>query len=125
MIDEQKVAAHFPIEVRFVKKDDLLLSPAHGHDVCFIGIIIYRPFGRDISKEKYWKGFEEIMYSLGGRPHWAKFFSLTPDQLKKVYPKFDDFMKIRAELDPTGMFANDYTNRHLPPPAQTRLLSKL
>ena len=30
------------VEVRFVAKDDIYLSPAFGRDVCFIGIIMYR-----------------------------------------------------------------------------------
>jgi L-gulonolactone oxidase len=33
---------HFPIEIRFVKKDDAWLSPAYGVDSCYIGIIMYR-----------------------------------------------------------------------------------
>jgi len=32
----------------------------------------YRPYGKDIAYDKYWEGYEQIMYSLGGRPHWAK-----------------------------------------------------
>ena len=35
--------AHFPVEVRFVKRDDdTLLSLSRGSDVCFINIIMYR-----------------------------------------------------------------------------------
>ena len=32
----------FVVEVRFVAKDDIYLSPAFGRDICFIGIIMYR-----------------------------------------------------------------------------------
>jgi L-gulonolactone oxidase len=35
-------AAHFPVEVRFVKQDDALLSPSYGTDTCFINILMYR-----------------------------------------------------------------------------------
>lgn len=31
------MTAHFPIEVRFVKGDDIWLSPAYGEDKCYIG----------------------------------------------------------------------------------------
>ena len=34
--------AHFLVEVRFVKGDDILLSPAYGWDACYINIIMYR-----------------------------------------------------------------------------------
>ena len=35
--------AHFPVEVRFAKRDDqALLSPGCDADVCYINIIMYR-----------------------------------------------------------------------------------
>lgn len=34
--------AHFPVEVRFVKRDDIMLSPSGECDVTYIGIISYR-----------------------------------------------------------------------------------
>ena len=39
---EAPLNVHFPIEIRFVKKDDVWLSPAYGVDSCYIGIIMYR-----------------------------------------------------------------------------------
>ena len=30
------------VEVRFVKKDDIYMSPCYGQDVCFINIISFR-----------------------------------------------------------------------------------
>lgn len=39
---EAGLKVHFPIEIRFVKKDDVWLSPAYGVDSCYIGIIMYR-----------------------------------------------------------------------------------
>lgn len=39
---EKGLKVHFPIEIRFVKKDDIWLSPAYGVDSCYIGIIMYR-----------------------------------------------------------------------------------
>lgn len=40
--DNPGVVAHSPVEIRFVKKDDIPLSMSYGVDTCFIGIIIYR-----------------------------------------------------------------------------------
>ena len=34
--------AHFPVEVRFVKKDDAMMTPSGDDDVTYIGIISYR-----------------------------------------------------------------------------------
>jgi len=112
-IESHDIKAHFPVEVRFVKKDEIPLSPAYGRDTCFIGIIMYRPYGQDTPIEKYWTGYTEIMQKYNGRPHWAKAYELTPDQLEKVYPKMEDFLTIRQQLDPNQMFVNDYIARHL------------
>ncbi|KAJ9062858.1 D-arabinono-1,4-lactone oxidase [Entomophthora muscae] len=109
----QKISAHFPIEIRFVAKDDILLSPAQGQNICYIGIIMYRPYDFNVEYKEYWNSFEEIMMSLGGRPHWAKAHSLTPKQLASLYPKMNRFLEIRYEMDPKGMFVNDYIQRHL------------
>ncbi|KAL1916281.1 uncharacterized protein VTP21DRAFT_5898 [Calcarisporiella thermophila] len=113
-INENGYMVHFPVEVRFVREEhDVWLSPAYGRPTCYIGIIMYRPYGTPVPYKKYWKIFEEIMYSLGGRPHWAKAHKQTPEQLSASYPKFQEFCKVRNRLDPKGMFLNDYLERHL------------
>ncbi|KAG9062643.1 hypothetical protein KI688_004947 [Linnemannia hyalina] len=104
---------HFPIEIRFVKKDDVWLSPAYGVDSCYIGIIMYRPYGMAVPYKRFWAGYEKIMASLDGRPHWAKAHSVTPEGLEESYPKMKEFSAIRQRLDPEGMFLNDYLRRHL------------
>ncbi|KAF9548154.1 hypothetical protein EC957_007182 [Mortierella hygrophila] len=104
---------HFPIEIRFVKKDDVWLSPAYGVDSCYIGIIMYRPYGTAVPYKRFWAGYEKIMASLDGRPHWAKAHSVTPEGLEESYPKMKEFSAIRQRLDPEGMFLNDYLRRHL------------
>jgi len=55
------------------------------------------------------------MTSFGGRPHWAKAHSVTYEDLEKSYPKMKQFSEIRQQLDPEGMFLNDYLRRHLVP----------
>ncbi|KAG0411721.1 hypothetical protein HPB47_011144, partial [Ixodes persulcatus] len=61
---------HIPVEVRFVRQDDIFLSPACGRDSCYINVIM--PYGRTVPHEPYWAAYEGIMRGLGGRPHWAK-----------------------------------------------------
>ena len=51
------------------------------------------------------------MNGLEGRPHWGKLHFQTADILKTRYPKWDKFQKVRARLDPNGVFSNDYTDR--------------
>jgi L-gulonolactone oxidase len=103
--------AHFPVEVRFTAKDDALLSPCHGTDVCYINIVMYRPYMKDVDIERYWRAFQEIVMKVGGRPHWAKDFRMTPQQMRSLYPRWDRFVEIRGRLDPDRMFMNSSLKR--------------
>ncbi|KAL5006790.1 hypothetical protein ScPMuIL_015596 [Solemya velum] len=98
--------AHFPIEVRFVKADDIYLSPAYGRETCYINIIMYRPYNKYVPFEEYWNAFADIVLKVGGRPHWAKDHSLTADRLRSLYPGWDRFCQLRLQYDPNGMFLN-------------------
>ncbi|KAJ2003616.1 D-arabinono-1,4-lactone oxidase [Coemansia thaxteri] len=117
------VRVHFPVEVRFVNESDVWLSPAYGQTVCCIGIIMYRPFHQAVPYRKYWRAYEDIMRTQGGRPHWAKAHKMYYHDLRSVYPKFDDFIRVRAECDPSGVFVNDYIRRHILPPDEPLLSS--
>ena len=57
--------------------------------------------------------FEKIMCAYDGRSHWAKPHPLGPTQLRRLYPKYDDFIATVSEVDPTGIFRNEYVRRHL------------
>ena len=46
--------------------------------------------------------------SLGGRPHWGKMHWRTADDLRPVYPRFDEFVAIRDTVDPDRVFGNTY-----------------
>ncbi|MEE6514648.1 hypothetical protein FKM82_022951, partial [Ascaphus truei] len=37
-----QAVAHFPVEVRFARGDDILLSPCYHRDSCYMNIIMYR-----------------------------------------------------------------------------------
>ncbi|NWR40310.1 GGLO oxidase, partial [Tachuris rubrigastra] len=105
------VVAHFPVEVRFAKRDEVWLSPCFQRDSCFINVILYRPYGKDVPKLEYWRIYEEIMRKHGGRPHWAKAHSCTRKELEKMFPAFPKFCSVRERLDPTGIFLNPYLER--------------
>ncbi|XP_065433327.1 L-gulonolactone oxidase-like [Chrysemys picta bellii] len=67
-----KVVAHYPVEVRFARGDDILLSPCFQRDSCYMNIIMYRPYGKDVPRLDYWLAYKSVMKKAGGRPHWAK-----------------------------------------------------
>lgn len=111
VIDE-RFLVNFPVEVRFVAADDILLSPAYGRETCYIAVHLYR--GMDY--EPYFRAVEEIMMSYDGRPHWGKLHFRDAASLRGSYPRWDDFIEVRNKLDPTGVFRNTYLDRVLGPP---------
>ncbi|XP_034517220.1 L-gulonolactone oxidase isoform X3 [Ailuropoda melanoleuca] len=106
-----KMVAHYPVEVRFTRGDDILLSPCFQRDSCYMNIIMYRPYGKDVPRLDYWLTYETIMKKVGGRPHWAKAHNCTRKDFEKMYPAFSKFCAIREKLDPTGMFLNAYLEK--------------
>ena len=115
LIHVHRLQCDFPIEVRFVAADDILLSPAYGRASCYINIISYRPYGRDHPMQHtFFHLFEEMMTALGGRPHWAKPFGAKRPELAKMYDgRLEQFEAIRRQLDPHGMFVNSWIERVL------------
>eukprot|EP00079_Xenopus_tropicalis_P025912 XP_012819552.1 PREDICTED: L-gulonolactone oxidase-like [Xenopus tropicalis] len=105
------VVAHFPVEVRFARGDDILMSPCYHRDSCYMNIIMYRPYGKDVPHQEYWVEYENIMKKVGGRPHWAKAHTCTRKDFEKMYPAFGKFKGIREKLDTTGMFLNAYLEK--------------
>ncbi|XP_038627035.1 L-gulonolactone oxidase-like [Tachyglossus aculeatus] len=108
---DPKVVAHYPVEVRFARGDPILLSPCFQRDSCYMNIIMYRPYGKDVPRLHYWLAYERIMKKVGGRPHWAKAHTCTRADFEIMYPAFRQFCSIREKLDPTGMFLNSYLEK--------------
>ena len=94
----------FPLEVRWVRGDDIWLSPNHGRDSVHISVHQYRgmPF------EGYFDAVQAICLNHGGRPHWGKVHSLKAAQLSRLYPRWDDFLALRERMDPAGFFLTPY-----------------
>jgi FAD/FMN-containing dehydrogenase len=56
----------------------------------------------------YFAAVEKIFQTYDGRPHWGKMHTLTAATLATRYPGWEDFLRVRARLDPNGVFLNDY-----------------
>jgi L-gulono-1,4-lactone dehydrogenase len=97
----------FPVEIRVAAADDLWLSTAYGRDSAYIAIHQYV----GLPYQDYFDLFESVVAGVGGRPHWGKMHTLAADRLRSLYPRFDDFLKVRGSYDPSGVFANDYLDR--------------
>ncbi|RED56830.1 D-arabinono-1,4-lactone oxidase [Cohnella lupini] len=103
----ERYSVHFPIECRFAKADDIWISPAYGRDSAYIAVHMYR----GMPYEKYFADMERIFLRHGGRPHWGKLHTLTAQQLRIAYPKWDSFLEIREKMDPDGLFLSPYLKR--------------
>jgi FAD/FMN-containing dehydrogenase len=103
----------WPIEVRFVAPDDVMLSASHERPTCYIAV----HQDRRLDWETYFRGVEAIADDYGGRPHWGKRHFQTAETLAPRYPRWNEFQRLRAKLDPDGRFSNAYTDRILGPVA--------
>jgi FAD/FMN-containing dehydrogenase len=116
----RKFNVNFPIECRFVRGDDIWLSPAYQRDSAYIAVHMYR----GMPYRDYFDAVEAIYQRYDGRPHWGKLHTLGPATLAARYPRWDDFRRVRAALDPHGTFLNDYLRRlfavdaAVPPPEE-------
>ncbi|MFI5839646.1 D-arabinono-1,4-lactone oxidase [Catenuloplanes sp. NPDC051500] len=99
----------FPVEIRFTAPDDIWLSHGYGRESAYLAIHQYvgAPY------EPYFRAFEKVAASLGGRPHWGKLHYRDAASLREVYPRFDDFLAVRDRVDPSRVLQNEYTTRVL------------
>lgn len=104
LLRERKFNVHFPIECRYVKADSIWLSPSYDRDSAYIAIHMYK----GMEFQEYFEAVEQIFLSYGGKPHWGKMHNLNYDQVKDLYPKLDDFLQVREQLDPNRLFVNPY-----------------
>lgn len=103
-IDKHQFRVHFPVECRFVKEDDIWLSPAYKRESAYIAVHQYQ----GMEYKAYFAEVEKICQKYGGRPHWGKLNTTNKSYLAEIYPKFADFIVIRRQLDPKGLFLNGY-----------------
>jgi FAD-linked oxidoreductase len=106
-IKQHQFAVHFPVECRFVHADDIWLSPAYQRESAYVAVHMYR----GMAYQDYFHHIEEIFKRYQGRPHWGKMHTQTAESLAALYPRWHDFRRVRAALDPQGVFLNEYLRR--------------
>ncbi|RSZ25259.1 D-arabinono-1,4-lactone oxidase [Acinetobacter bereziniae] len=102
-----KAQTFFPVEFRFVKGDDIWLSPFYQQDSISISVHQYHKQ----APNQLFDEIEPIFQHYRGRPHWGKMHNMGASQLQALYSKWDDFMQLRAQLDPTQKFLNPYLEK--------------
>lgn len=54
---------------------------------------------------------DELVLAAGGRHYLAKESRATPEAIARGYPRLDEWRKVRASVDPHGVFASDMSRR--------------
>ncbi|MFF9644139.1 D-arabinono-1,4-lactone oxidase [Kitasatospora aureofaciens] len=101
----------YSVLVRVGAADDAPLSPAHGRATGYVNLTVPRNPGQ----VELLRVIEHVMRAHGGRPHWGKAHTATAEVLAPRYPRWADFQRVRARVDPDGLFAGDYAVRLLGP----------
>jgi len=94
----------YPLEVRTVGADDAFLSPQYRTPTVVISV-------SGTPGTDYWaylRSVDALLAGFDARVHWGKLHFMTPERLHELYPRADDFVALRRELDPQGMFLNDH-----------------
>lgn len=99
-----------PFSLRFVARSELYFSMMYGRDTCMIEVpmIDSTQGGMEILRE-----IEEELMEFGARPHWGQIHYLAGgrESIKKLYPKFDQWIAVRRLLDSKGTFNNRFSAR--------------
>jgi alditol oxidase len=98
-------------EIRTMAADDLWLSMAYQRDT--VGLhFTWIPDGAAVAPVA--AAIEAALAPFGARPHWGKVFSTSPETVRDVYPRYDDFVALLGRYDPDGKFRNEFMDRYFP-----------
>lgn len=109
-------AHHYPIFVRRVLPDETLISMSSRRTS--------EPWWYSISlfsylqpRDRFYSFADSVLdllhHEYGARPHWGKYHRLGRLDVDPLYPRIDEFRDVCRNLDPGGVFTNDYTETTL------------
>jgi xylitol oxidase len=97
-------------EVRTIAAEDLWMSPSYRRE----SVAIHFTWQPD------WTGVREVLPMIEAalrrfepRPHWAKLFTMAPDELRSRYERMPDFVELLTRMDPAQEFRNAFLDRLL------------
>jgi FAD-linked oxidoreductase len=109
MVDDRGFRISFPVEVRCTGSDDIPFSTSTGRRSAYIAVHMFK--GSEYGE--YFSAVEAILRRYEGRPHWGKIHNLNANDISSLYPEYQRFIEVRNQLDPEGVFTNDYLRRVL------------
>ncbi|KAG5503878.1 hypothetical protein JIQ42_07397 [Leishmania sp. Namibia] len=117
MINREGMLLHFPVEFRFTAADASDMSPAVGRPTCWIGVVMYRPYGQEArDTRRCYDGFCRLMEEMDGRPHWAKYYDWGYGEMMRAYgDHWERFLALRRRMDPDNIFVNQWFSNLMTP----------
>jgi len=92
-------------EIRTLTADTMWLSPAFER-AC---LAIHFTCHPDLPALKVaLPAIEVALKPFDPRPHWAKVFTMSAEDIERSYPQLPQFRALRKKLDPRGKFGNDF-----------------
>jgi hypothetical protein len=105
---------HYPIAFRLVQHDDTLISMSSGEGGPYYAISLFTYI---VPRDRFYEyaGFlaRSLTLLYDARLHWGKYFPLDNAEIEHLYPQLEEFRETCKNVDPNGVFRNEYTKRVL------------
>jgi FAD/FMN-containing dehydrogenase len=104
VIHERHPDVQWPVEYRTLAGDDVWISPAYSR--ASVTISVHEDAARPYAA--LFDDCEAVFRTYDGRPHWGKIHCRRGEELAPAYERWEHWWRLRAELDPGGVFLNDH-----------------
>ena len=95
--------------VKSHREDDYLISyEGKGYS---IGIDIQVKGRTQQSIKDFVKALSDFVISIKGKIYLAKDENISKNSFEQMYPRYNEFIEIKKELDPAGLFCSDMFKR--------------
>ncbi len=105
LFQERHPGHAYPVYTRFIAGDSAFLSPFHERDSVSVSVGY-------AAHSDHWTLFSDVdrllVEEFDARAHWGKNHLMTRERMARAYPRLEDFVAVRRELDPEGIFLNDH-----------------
>jgi len=102
----------FSCEIYCTPRSEFWLSPGFQQDVVKINLFWFAKNRGDPTTD-FFPGIWQRLKPHGYRMHWGKLLSGDVAYLRRQYPRWDDFMTLRARMDPRQLFVSQYWRTQL------------